>query len=379
MVSEHSGSYVIYSRGAKFRVRLPDLLLQPDYQHAATIDPLRGLAVNGAGSPKTSVGPSAVEDLSPRQVWCEGDGNQVLVESEDNVAMAALKLPLTVKPDKSLPHDGSGASLASPNGGSGNLVTARDAFEMWARQVDSSDGSDHNMDEQEEKDHVAQPDGAGKTVSKNLVSERKRRKKLNDGLYTLRALVPKISKMDKASIVGDAIDYVRELQKQVEELQADISEIEATKPTTTGEGGEESLTSVVETSAAQGSDGPSNCRSWEHDRNRTVEAQPTAGRETTEAAVEDTAEQKILELDVAKMEEQIYHLRILCTKGSGVFVQLLQSLEALGLEIHSANLNSFKENLLNTFIAEIKDWETMKIEEVKKAILDVAARYGLQP
>ncbi|KAI7984669.1 Transcription factor FER-LIKE IRON DEFICIENCY-INDUCED TRANSCRIPTION FACTOR [Camellia lanceoleosa] len=59
--------------------------------------------------------------------------------------------------------------------------------------------------------------------SRTLVSERKGRGRKKEKLYALRALVPNIIKMDKASIVGDAVEYLQELQMQARKLRAEIA------------------------------------------------------------------------------------------------------------------------------------------------------------
>ncbi|KAI3711812.1 hypothetical protein L1987_70358 [Smallanthus sonchifolius] len=75
------------------------------------------------------------------------------------------------------------------------------------------------------------PDGpqSSSAAPKNIVSERNRRKKLNDRLFALRAVVPNITKMDKASIIKDAIDYIQHLHDQERSIQAEIMELEARK------------------------------------------------------------------------------------------------------------------------------------------------------
>nr|WAK86102.1 transcription factor bHLH56 [Nothapodytes nimmoniana] len=55
--------------------------------------------------------------------------------------------------------------------------------------------------------------------SKNLMAERRRRKRLNDRLSMLRSIVPKISKMDRTSILGDTIDYMKELLEKINRIQ----------------------------------------------------------------------------------------------------------------------------------------------------------------
>ncbi|KAL2510781.1 Transcription factor bHLH [Abeliophyllum distichum] len=55
----------------------------------------------------------------------------------------------------------------------------------------------------------------------HVEAERQRREKLNQRFYALRAVVPNISKMDKASLLGDAIAYITDLQAKIRDMEAE--------------------------------------------------------------------------------------------------------------------------------------------------------------
>ncbi|XP_074583503.1 transcription factor MYC2-like [Curcuma longa] len=61
----------------------------------------------------------------------------------------------------------------------------------------------------------------------HVEAERQRREKLNQRFYALRAVVPNVSKMDKASLLGDAVSYINELRSKLQALEIDKEEHQA--------------------------------------------------------------------------------------------------------------------------------------------------------
>ncbi|KAH7519435.1 hypothetical protein FEM48_Zijuj08G0035700 [Ziziphus jujuba var. spinosa] len=65
--------------------------------------------------------------------------------------------------------------------------------------------------------------GLGRDTPLNHVeAERQRREKLNHRFYALRAVVPNVSRMDKASLLSDAVSYINELKTKIDDLESQL-------------------------------------------------------------------------------------------------------------------------------------------------------------
>ncbi|XP_010058368.2 transcription factor MYC2 [Eucalyptus grandis] len=65
---------------------------------------------------------------------------------------------------------------------------------------------------------------------RNVEAERQRRNKMNQQFYALRSVVPNISRMDKASLLADAVDYIKELQSRFATLESKLVKSEPSSP-----------------------------------------------------------------------------------------------------------------------------------------------------
>ncbi|CAN1229341.1 Transcription factor bHLH35, partial [Linum grandiflorum] len=172
------------------------------------------------------------------------------------------------------------------------------------------------------------PDGAASssTASKNIVSERNRRKKLNERLFALRAVVPNISKMDKASIIKDAINYIQELHDLERRMQAEIAHLELS-----------SLRKGIYEMELE--DLPLLLRS----KKKKVE----------DDRFYDASPIELLELRVAYMREKTVYVSLTCGKRSDTMVRLCEMFESLKLKVITANMTTVSGRLLITVFVQV--------------------------
>lgn len=103
-------------------------------------------------------------------------------------------------------------------------------LEASVREAESSRASEP---EKRPRKRGRKPANGREEPLNHVEAERMRREKLNQRFYALRAVVPNVSKMDKASLLGDAIAYIKQLHSNLQavenEKEALESQIEALK------------------------------------------------------------------------------------------------------------------------------------------------------
>ncbi|KAK3026770.1 hypothetical protein RJ639_040309 [Escallonia herrerae] len=153
----------------------------------------------------------------------------------------------------------------------------------------------------------------------HVMAERKRREKLAERIIALSTIVPGLKRMDKASVLGDAIKYLKQLQERVKLLEEQAKK----KP-------EESLVFVdkFQHAAENGHDSSSSCN-----------------------------ENVSLPVIEARISENNVLINIHCEKQNGFLVKLLREIEKLHLSVVNSNVMPFGNHAMDVTIAAQMDSE----------------------
>lgn len=179
------------------------------------------------GSPSISLKPESGEILSfgAKKSCCGGNENMFSGQSSHFPAAAAEPNKRKNNPTNSRGSNEEEGILSFVSG----VVPSQDDAK---RTTGDSDHSDLEASvvravepEKRPKKRGRKPANGRDEPLNHVEAERQRREKLNQRFYALRAVVPNVSKMDKASLLGDAIAYINDLKSKLQTMESNQSDL----------------------------------------------------------------------------------------------------------------------------------------------------------
>ncbi|KAI8022362.1 Transcription factor bHLH70 [Camellia lanceoleosa] len=185
----------------------------------------------------------------------------------------------------------------------------------------------------------------------HIAVERNRRRQMNDHLTSLRSLMPAsyIQRGDQASIIGGAIDFLKELEQLLQSLQAQKrmkkSELSSDQERG-GEGGGGGDTASSTSSSSSSTTATENC----------TEVGITTTTRSKGRSNEFTAEKKSAAADVrVTVIQKHVNLKVECPRIPGQLLKAIVALEGLKLTVLHLNITSFETSIHYSFNLKIED------------------------
>ncbi|XP_074579983.1 transcription factor MYC2-like [Curcuma longa] len=247
--------------------------------------------------PQTAAVPAPAADNTKNK---RSTGAVSSVTNNDEAMLSFTSAPAR-PPNGQLMCSGGGAIPDGPDSDQSDLDASM-------REVESSRVAEP---EKRPKKRGRKPANGREEPLNHVEAERQRREKLNQRFYALRAVVPNVSKMDKASLLGDAVSYIEELRSKIQTLDVEKEELQA----------------QVEALKQQHASAPA--RPFERNHKATNVASRCLGVE--------------LEVKILGLEAMI---RVQSQRRNHPAARLTAALQELDLEVHYASVSVVKDLMI---------------------------------
>ncbi|XP_068316621.1 transcription factor bHLH57-like isoform X1 [Pyrus communis] len=208
----------------------------------------------------------------------------------------------------------------------------------------------------------------------HIAVERNRRRQMNDHLNVLRSLMPTsyIQRGDQASIVGGAIDFVKELEQLLHSLEAQKRMRKAADQiqgmSNNGDNNSSFSSSSASSSSPCSMAMPSNgmfmtlsqCRIGSHDQESTTATFDDEGTAQNKSEAAD--------IDVTVIQSHV-NLKVKCQRRAGQLMKAIVALEDRRLTVLHLNITSSQDTVLYSFNLEIEEGCNLgSADEIAKAV-----------